>query len=58
MSNECETVKVKAEKVEGNENGYIVINKEDFDAEKHALFDEQPKQVAAPAQVVQPWKPQ
>jgi hypothetical protein len=34
-----ETVKIKAEKTRGNESGYVVINKEDFDAEKHTLFD-------------------
>ena len=35
-----ETVKVKAEVVEGNPNGYIVINEEDFVEGEHELFVE------------------
>lgn len=36
-----ETVQIKAEKIPGNELGFIVINKEDFDPEIHELFAEE-----------------
>jgi hypothetical protein len=44
---QLETIKVKCAVVPGNDQGFYVINKEDFDAEKHELFDapaEVPKQ--------------
>lgn len=39
MNAQPETVKVKSW-VKGDEDGFIVINKADFDKEKHELFDE------------------
>lgn len=37
---ELETVKIVSPVSEGNPHGYIVINKEDFDKEKHEIFVE------------------
>lgn len=42
-----ETVKVKCPVTEDNPTGYYVINKEDFDKEKHELYVE-PKAEAKP----------
>ena len=40
MSNEIEVVKVK------HKDGHMIINKSDFDKEKHVLFDEvKPKEL-------------
>lgn len=40
MSNEIEVVKVK------HEDGFMIINKSDFDKKKHVLFDEvKPKEL-------------
>ena len=40
MSNELEVVKVK------HVDGYMIINKKDFDKSKHELFEEKKKKVA------------
>jgi hypothetical protein len=37
MSNELETIKVK------HEDGFMIINKKDFDKEKHELFEKKKK---------------
>lgn len=37
MSNEIETIKVK------HEDGFMIINKKDFDKEKHELFEKKKK---------------
>ena len=37
---QLETVKIKTEVTEGNPHGYIVINKTDFDADKHEVHEE------------------
>lgn len=37
---EIETVRIVAPVVPGNPHGYVVINKSDFDAERHALWVE------------------
>lgn len=34
----CPVVKVKHEIVEGNDTGYVEINADDFDSEKHELY--------------------
>jgi len=39
MSTDIETVRVKCPVTEDNDQGFYIINKEDFDAEKHELFD-------------------
>jgi hypothetical protein len=36
----CNTVKIKTEKVAGNDFGYIVINESDYDPDQHDLFVE------------------
>lgn len=42
-----ETVKIVSEKSDDNPHGFIVINAEDFDAEKHQVFgDDESPQVA------------
>lgn len=46
---QCETVRIVAEKSDDNESGFIVINKSDFDADKHELFDAEPGEPEAPA---------
>lgn len=47
--NECPTVRIKADRTNENQLGYIVINESDFDKATMKLFD---KVVAAP--VAQP----
>lgn len=42
VSEILETVKVK------HENGFMIINKSDFDEKIHVLFDEKPKTVQKP----------
>lgn len=42
MSEILETVKVK------HENGFMIINKSDFDEKIHVLFDEKPKTAQKP----------
>lgn len=39
MSTEIETMRVKCPITEDNDQGFYVINKEDFDTEKHENFD-------------------
>lgn len=43
----CETVKVVSKVVEGNENGYVVINKADFVEGEHELYKEPKAKKAA-----------
>ncbi len=38
-----ETVKIVAEATHENPHGFVIINKSDFDAEKHVEFDDRPK---------------
>lgn len=33
-----ETVKIKVQPCEGNEDGIVIINKSDYDPEKHELY--------------------
>lgn len=35
-----ETIKIKAPKTKGNEEGFIIINADEFDAKTQELFDE------------------
>lgn len=34
-----ETVKIKHDLVDGNDSGFVEINKHEFDKEKHELFE-------------------
>lgn len=52
MPETCETVKIM-----GVDGGYVVINKSDFDPNKHALFEEsQVETVDTPDSIEQPSK--
>jgi hypothetical protein len=52
--NTCETVRVKCDKVPGNDLGFYVINKSDFNADQHELFDEEVALQPTPEQPVAP----
>lgn len=56
MSQECETIRVKAEKVPGNEEGYIIINKEDFNPETQELFGVEKATEPVAGAPAAPWK--
>lgn len=42
MSESCETVKVKTSAPGDNEQGFVVINKTDFDPKVHVLHEDKP----------------
>lgn len=55
----CPTVRIKAEVTDDNPLGYVVINKEDFDAETHELFEAEPEPAPSGEEpsIVRPVKP-